>query len=110
MPDPFDNPTEAIVHLAHELKDLEHRAIAVYEPIVKAIISNSLIDVDHIDQTLDGLLGFAGSDDGLRLFKTLCRHYWQIDQAATASYIHSYRDMWDSEEPDAEQTNNPETL
>jgi len=110
MPDPFDKTTEAIVHLAHELKDLEHRAIAVYEPIVKAIISSRSIDVGDIEQTLDGLLGFAGSDDGLRLFKTLCRYYWKIDQAATATYIHSYRDMWDSEVPEAEQSNNPETL
>jgi len=75
MPDPFDNPTEAIVHLAHELKDLEHRAIAVYEPIVNTIIASRSNDVGHIEQTLDGLLGFAGSDDGLRLFKSLCRHY-----------------------------------
>ncbi len=110
MPDSFDNPTDAIFHLAHELKDLEHRAIAVHEPIVKAIISNRSIDVGHIEQTLGGLLGFAGSDDGLRLFKSLCRHYRQIDQAATASYIYSYRDMWDSEEPNIVESNNPESL
>ena len=67
-------------------------------------------DIERIDRTLDGLLGFAGSEDGLRFFKTLCRHYWQIAPAETASYIHIYRDMWDSELPDAEQSNNPETL
>lgn len=33
MPDSFETPTDAIFHLAHELKDLEQRAIVVYEPI-----------------------------------------------------------------------------
>ena len=93
MPDSFDNLTEAIVQLAHELKDLEHRAITVYEPIVNAIVASDSTDVGHIERKLDGLLGFAGSEDVLRLFKSLCRHYWQIAPAATASYVHSYRDM-----------------
>ena len=93
MPDSFDNPTEAIVHLAHELKVLERRAILVYEPIVNAIVASRSTDIRQIEQTLDGLLDFASCEDGLRLFKSLCRHYWQIDQAATASYIHSYRDL-----------------
>ena len=101
MPDSFDTPTDAIFHLAQELKELEQRAILVYEPIVNTIISNRSTDVRQIEQMLDGLLDFAGSDCGLRLFKLPCRYYWQIDQAATASYIHSYRDLWDNEESDS---------
>ena len=62
MPDSFDNPTEAILQLAHELKDLEHRAIAVCEPIVNAIIASDSTDVGHIERTLDGLLGFDFSN------------------------------------------------
>ncbi len=110
MPDSFDTPTDAIFHLAHELKDLEQRAIVVYEPIVNAIVSSRSTDVRQIEQTLDGLLDFAGSDGGLRLFKSLCRYYWQIDQAATASYILSYRDLWDNEESNIPQSNNPEAV
>ncbi len=30
----------AIFHLAHELKELEQRAIMVYEPIVNAIVTS----------------------------------------------------------------------
>ena len=110
MPDSFDTPTDAIFHLAQELKELEQRAILVYEPIVNTIISNRSTDVRQIDQMLDGLLDFSGCDGGLRLFKLLCRYYWQIDQAATASYIHSYRDLWDNEESDIPQSNTPEIL
>lgn len=110
MPDSFDTSTDAIFHLAHDLKELEQRAIVVYEPIINAIVSSRSTDVRQIERTLDGLLDFAGSDGGLRLFKSLCRYYWQIDQAATASYIHSYRDLWDNEESDIPQSNNPEAL
>jgi hypothetical protein len=110
MSDSINNPQEAIIKIALEFKDLEHRAVAVYEPIVNAIVAVRSTDVAHIEQTLDGLLGFAGSEDGLRLFKSLCRYYWQVAPAATASYIHIYRDMWDTEVPDIAQSNNPETL
>ena len=37
--------------------------------------------------------------EGLALFKTLCRYYWDIDPSATAAYVHAYREMWDPEEP-----------
>jgi len=97
MPVSFDPPTKAILHLAHEFKELEQRAIMVYEPIVHAIVASRSTDVRQIEQTLDGLLDFAGSDDGLRLFHSLCRYFWLIDQAATASYIQSYRNLWDND-------------
>jgi hypothetical protein len=41
----------------------------------------------------------AADRDCLELFRRLCRHYWDIDPAATAGYVHAYREMWDSDEP-----------
>jgi hypothetical protein len=110
MSESLNDPLMAIIKLAHHVKDIEHRAIAVYEPVVNAIVASRCTDVNQIEQTLDGLLDFAGGDGGLRLFKSLCRYYWQIDQAATASYIHSYRDTWDNEESNTPKSNNPEAL
>lgn len=71
--------------------------MSTYEPVVNSIITGRSTDIRHIEQTLDGLLGFAGCDSGRRLFKTLCRHYWKIDPTATASYIQRYREMWDAD-------------
>jgi len=31
------------------------------------------------------------------MYKQLCRHYWDIDPAATAHYINAYREYWDSD-------------
>jgi hypothetical protein len=105
----FETPKE-IIQLARQFKDLEHQVVAVYEPVVNAIVASRCTDVNQIEQTLDELLDFAGGDGGLRLFKSLCRYYWQIDQAATASYIHSYRDTWHNEESNIPKSNNPEAL
>ncbi len=62
MPDSFDTPTDAIFHLAHELKELEQRAIVVYEPIVNAIV----LEVPGPDQkeTLFTPMGRKVNDEG----------------------------------------------
>ena len=31
------------------------------------------------------------------MYKNLCRHYRDIDPAATADYINAYRKYWDSD-------------
>jgi hypothetical protein len=49
---------------------------------------------------LDGLLkvDFCGHEPVVQMYKNLCRHYWDIDPAATADYINAYREYWDSGE------------
>jgi hypothetical protein len=56
-------------------------------------------DTRHIEHTLDGLLDFGGHEPVLQMYKQLCRHYWDIDPAATADYVNAYRQYWDSDEP-----------
>ena len=88
---------DSILDLARQFASLNQRAVLVYSPIVMGIVDGGSADVQLIESTLDGLLGFAGSEEGLRLFKKLCRHYWNLNPAATASYIEAYRDMWDDD-------------
>ena len=89
-----------ITELADSLHDLSRRAVEVYTPVVDAILRSRSPDTRHIENTLDGLLGFCGYPDALLLYKKLCRHYYTIDPTATASYVHAYREMWDSEKED----------
>lgn len=93
--------TDPIVDLASQLVSLNSRAVSVYSPIVEQIVTQQSTDRSLIESTLDGLLGFAGTEDGLTLFKKLCRYYWDLDPLATASYISAYREMWDEESLDA---------
>jgi len=41
--------------------------------------------------------GYKQTEVGLTLFKSLCRHYYDIDPSAAAGYVNAYREMWDTE-------------
>jgi hypothetical protein len=82
------------------MRDLQHRAAREYQPVVDDILRNGGRDVQHIEHTLDGLLDFCGHEPVLAMYKQLCRHYWEIDPAATAYQVHAYRERWDSDEPE----------
>jgi len=65
---------------------------------VDDIVRSDSRDAQHIEHTLDGLLDFCGYEPVVLLYRQLCRHYWQVDPAATAFYINAYRERWDSDE------------
>ena len=86
--------------LASSLNGIYRQAASAYEPIVDDIIRSRSRDTQHIEHTLDHLLGFACDDACLVLFKKLCRYYWDIDPHATAAQVLAYREMWDEERLD----------
>jgi len=80
-------------NLAGRMLELGREAVAIYTPVVDAIIDTQSRDVRQIENTLDGLLGFCFDSEGLVLYKKLCRHYLSIDAVATVEYVNAYRDM-----------------
>jgi hypothetical protein len=99
-PEQFDEAAMLgeLTPLFQALDELQQRAVQLYAPEVEALVRTNSRDIQNIERTLDGLLNFCANADVLVLFKRLCRHYWEIDPVATASYIDSYRDMWDNGE------------
>lgn len=95
---PVDNPPQAILDLVDSMRELEQRAALQYRPVVDDILRTGSRDAQHIEHTLDGLLDFCGHVPAVLMYRQLCRHYWQLDQAATAFYIYAYRERWDSDE------------
>jgi hypothetical protein len=93
-----DSHLQSICGIAKSLQALNQQAVREYTPVVESILHSRSRDTSHIEHTLDGLLNFCGYEPALVLYKKLCRHYWNLDQIATASYIETYRKMWDSEE------------
>ena len=93
-----DATAQAIVSLAWSVRDLQQEAAQQYRPVVDEILRTDSRDATHIEHTLDGLLDFCGHEPVLAMYKQLCRHYWVIDLAATASYIDAYREHWDGTE------------
>jgi hypothetical protein len=90
--------------LAASLHDLHRQRVAALTPIVQNLIRSQCRAVPEIEHTLDQLLDCACIPEGLALFKAFCRHYHTINPAATASYVHAYREMWDSVEAEKANT------
>lgn len=93
----YDATSKAIISLARGLRDLQQQAAQQYRPVVDDILFTRSRDTRHIEHTLDRLLDFCGHEPVLEMYKQLCRHYWNIDPAATAYYINAYREYWDSD-------------
>lgn len=88
-----------IHYLAGRMQELGRQAEQQYLPIVNDLLHTRSRDIVAIEHTLDGLLDFCGCEAVLQLYKRLCRHYWEINPLATAAYVSTYREMWDSESP-----------
>ena len=93
-----DHPPQAILDLVDSMRDLEQRAALQYLPLVDDILRIGSRDAQHIEHTLDGLLDFCGHAPFVLMYRQLCRHYWQVDPAATAFYINAYRERWNGDE------------
>jgi hypothetical protein len=87
------------------LQALHQQAVESHVPTVREILRNGSRDARLIEQTLDHLLDHACIPQGLALFKSLCRYYWNLDPQATASYINAYREMWDSDDQETQEAN-----
>jgi len=83
---------------AESLRDIQRQAAQQYQPVVDDILRNRSPDTQHIEHTLERLLDFCGDETVLQMYRKLCRHYWDIDPAATAYYVNAYREYWDSDE------------
>ena len=94
----FDAIAGGLDAFVGQLQQLQLQAAQQYKPVVDALVRTGSRDVQQIEHTLDGLLDFCGHAPVLEMYKRLCRHYWDIDPAATAYYVKAYRERWDSED------------
>ena len=80
------------------LQALHQQAVEPLASSVQKIIERRSRDAHLIEHTLDRLLDHACIPQGLAIFKSLCRYYWEFNPQATARYISAYREMWDSDD------------
>lgn len=94
-PDSYRELLDTLSAVIAPLQTLHQQAVEALVPSVQEILRSGSRDAQRIEGTLDQLLNNACMPKGLALFKALCRHYWQLNPQATASYINAYREMWD---------------
>ena len=95
---------EAIFGMVKQIQEINEIALAGIKPRLDNVIRNRITDNKTIERLLDELLDCAGmSEEGLALFKRLCRYYFRIAPTATAEYIYIYRDLHDSDDDEGTQ-------
>jgi len=86
------------------MEPLIERNLLLLTNQVDVIIKSPERDEDIIQRLLDSVLDYAGMyNEGLVLFKRLCRYYYAINPQVTVEYISIYRDLYDSVEEGAYQ-------
>ena len=94
--DHVDEMVKGLEPLIQSMKALNNEAIAVYAPLVDDICSRHAT-LKEVERLLDYMLGFAGDDRMLLLFKRVCRAYWESYPENIAWYIMEYRKLYDPE-------------
>jgi hypothetical protein len=93
----MDDLVQSIGEIARASCRLARQAEKQYAPEVEDVLRTRCRDPRRIEHLLDGMLDFGFDAAMVRLYKKLCRYYFEIDPRATASYVYAYRDMWDEE-------------
>ena len=88
---------EAIFGMVRQIQELNEIRLAIIKPRLENVIRNRITDRKIVEQLFDELIDCAGlSEEGVELFKRLCRYYFPIDPTATAKHICFYRELYDS--------------
>jgi hypothetical protein len=95
----MDELVKRVGKLAEAAQGLARIAVRQYSVEVEAILKARSRDSRCIERCLDGMLDFCFDHEMLLLYKKLCRYYFDVDPEATASYVHTYREMWDEKNP-----------
>ena len=91
-----DELAKKLEPLIQQLNGLNDQAVAAYAPLVDDICSRKATEKE-VDWLLTWMLGFAGNERMLKLYKRVCRAYWQIYPETIAYYIMEYRVFYDPE-------------
>ena len=91
-----DELAKKLEPLIQQLNGLNDQAVAAYAPLVDDICSRKATEKE-VDWLLTWMLDFAGNERMLKLYKRVCRAYWQIYPETIAYYIMEYRKWYDPE-------------
>ena len=91
-----DELAKKLEPLIQQLNGLNNQAVAAYAPLVEDICSRKATEKE-VDRLLTWMLDFAGNERMLKLYKRVCRAYWQIYPETIAYYIMEYRVFYDPE-------------
>jgi hypothetical protein len=96
-----------VAGLFEQLQAITKQELLRIAPDVENIIRNRSKDQHRIESLLDKLLECAGMDnEGLEMFKRLCRYYYKFNPAAAGDYVRYYHEFYGSEDNESEKIAN----
>ena len=83
-----------------EFSKIHKMAYESYSPVVADLCSRCAPEKE-VEYVLDRMLDFCGEENMLRLFKQICRKYYEMYPEMVTSEINSYRDIYDNDSYEA---------
>ena len=90
-----DTVIKEIGGMLMQIQNLLKQGLVPLEAQVDYAISNRITEETHLKELLDGLLDYTQIEEGLAVFKRLCRYCFSFYPQMTAEYIYIYRDLYD---------------
>lgn len=94
---------EGIRQIAKQIMELNQKAYEAYLPLVEDVC-NRTVSEDELSHLLDYILDFACDKKMLGLYKKVCRTYLYTYPGCIKFYIEAYREMWDNEDENVENS------
>ena len=85
----IDDLVENLKPLVEQMKHIHDMAVVAYTPLVDDLCSRKATQ-NEVGWMLDWLLMYAGDDRMLKLYKKICRTFWQTYPDSIAFYIMEY--------------------
>lgn len=84
-----------LMELVESIQQLYEQAFMFYSPIVEELCNRNDVSQKELEYELDSMLSFCQSEDILNLFKMLCRKFYKQYPETVASYIMTYKELYD---------------
>ena len=85
----------SIKEIANQINNLHEEAYYAYLGPVENLCNNPDASQNEVEHMLDNLLDFCGYDKVLRLFKKVCRTFYEKYPQCIVDYIMIYREEYD---------------
>lgn len=83
-----------IQEIADRIQEMNDFAYTTYKPLVEDIVARNASE-SEVEHLLDYIVGFTGDGRMLKLFKQVCRRYYEQYPEMIASVILFYKEMYE---------------
>lgn len=83
-----------IQEIADRIQEMDDFAYTTYKPMVEDIVARNAPE-SEVERLLDYMVGFTGDSRMLKLFKQVCRRYYEQYPEMITSVILFYKEMYE---------------